>query len=77
MANEDVIVYLKTPLLKMSAKEAMPDNAYRIQAKLVGEKEGGVMLKVQALGNDKIWQEPPAVKQMFVPYHKIDFISYD
>lgn len=77
MENQNVIVYLNTPLIKLESKMAMPDNAYRIKGKVISKDADGLSLQVKAIGDEKRWNDSPPLKKIYLPIHKVDFISLE
>ncbi|HBF12669.1 MAG TPA: hypothetical protein DDW49_04655 [Deltaproteobacteria bacterium] len=76
MINEDVIIFLNTPLIAQESGGKTQTTIHKIKAKVLKEEGGGFVLQVKSLGNDKGWQEAPAsLKEIFLPTHKIDFAA--
>ncbi|MDO8519851.1 MAG: hypothetical protein Q7T11_06780 [Deltaproteobacteria bacterium] len=75
MINQEVIIYLNTPLIQINPKAG---GIQKIRAKVVSQDAGGIFVTVKELADGKAWlEELQGLKKLFIPYHKIDFISLE
>lgn len=75
MINQEVIIYLNTPLVQLGPKA---EGIQKIRAKVLSEDAGGYLISVKELADGKTWTEgTQGLKKIFIPYHKIDFISLE
>lgn len=73
MINQDAIIYLNTPLIRIG--DEMMESIIRVRGKVVGEGPQGYVIQVKAVGDEKKWEEETSFpKKIFLPLHKIDFI---
>ncbi len=77
MTNEQVTIYLNTPLVAPQPKGTLVERASMIRGKVLSELQGGIFVQIKAIGNEKGWSEHCPFKKIFVPHHKIDFVSVD
>jgi hypothetical protein len=74
MENQDVIIYLNTPLAQPQPK-SLEENTYQIKGKVVQYDASGITLLLKALGNDRGWSKSLSdIKKIFFPMHKIDYV---
>jgi hypothetical protein len=79
MEGRDAKIFLKTPLFRFKymhegEEKQLLDNAVRIRGKVVAEKSGGVVIRVEALSNLKQSESELPFKEIFIPFSKVDFI---
>lgn len=79
MEGKSVEIFLKTPLFRFKylqdgKEQQLIENAVRIEGKVVEENEGGFVVKVKDVSNQRERQKPLPFEQIFIPYDKIDFM---
>ena len=75
MVNQEIVIYLNTPLIQMEIQSKV---IQKIRAKIVSEDAGGYVVSVKAVADGKKWNDDTqGLKKIFIPYHKIDFISLE
>lgn len=74
MTNDNVTVYLNTPLFNSSQKGLGLEGILMIRGKIFDESSAGITLQVKGIGNEKRWLEETPFKKMIIPHHKIDFM---
>ena len=77
MTNEQVIIYLNTPLVSHQPKGGTTFLSTQIRGKILEESAGGVLIQVKGIGNEKGWNDNNPFKKIFLPHHKINFIAVD
>ncbi|MBI2339517.1 MAG: hypothetical protein HYU99_03985 [Deltaproteobacteria bacterium] len=75
MNNQNVIVYLNTPLLETELDGQRIESISRLKGKILAQAAEGFFLQVKAVGDEKGWASPPPFTRIFIPIHKIDFIT--
>ncbi len=75
MINDDVCVYLNTPLHLPHDERA---NIIRVEGKLILKEDGGITLKLKGVFGEKGKIElKVAVKHIYIPAHKVDCVVAD
>ena len=75
MNNQNVIIYLNTPLVQLEKDQG--EVIFQIKGKIVAEEVLGFQVQIKAVGNEKGWGEKSSLKKVFIPIHKIDYISIE
>ncbi len=81
MKDRQVEILLQTPLLIVGEREAIKQkpvlaHVSRVFGKIVQENSGGVWLEVKSIGSEKALDRSPPWKEIFIPYHKIDYVVF-
>lgn len=81
MKDQNVEVLLHTPLLVITGRDEIREkpvleNLLRIQGKVISESSGGIRLTVKAVGSERALEKNPHFSEIFIPYHKIDYIIF-
>ena len=74
MSQENVTIYLHTPLSNPDSKNTGVDEIACIKGKIISESAGGFVIQVKAAGNGKKINDDFAFKKIFIPQYKIDFM---
>lgn len=74
MSQENVTIYLHTPLSDPEYKGNTMNEITCIKGKIISESAGGFVIQVKSAGNGKKWNEDFAFKKIFIPQYKIDFM---
>lgn len=75
---QQAIIYLHTPLMYPDAKEEKGAPALRLKGKILSRDASGITLEVQASAGVKGWIDgSPYGKRIFIPLHKIDYLSFE
>ncbi len=72
--NEQVTLYLNTPLVSIKPRQAGEVDILIIKAKVLEETASGLLIQMKAAGNEKAMLDNLPFKKILVPTHKIDFI---
>ena len=74
MINQNVIIYLNTPLIETGVEEGRVALIARLKGKILAQGSEGFLLQTKAAGDKKGWNDSTTVKKIFVPVHKVDYI---
>jgi len=79
MEGKNVEIFLKTPLFTFKyvfekEEKQLLEGAVRISGKVTGEKTQGVVVKVEAISNQKTSESKLPFEDIFVPFSKVDYI---
>lgn len=75
---QQAIIYLHTPLMHPGANEEKGAPALRLRGKILSRDASGIYVDVQAVAGAKGWVDgSPYGKKIFIPLHKIDYLSFE
>lgn len=75
MNGQNVTVYLNTPLLVEEKNPHFPPQLFRLKGKLTEWREGGVLIHLKEMGDEKSLSKVNQV--VFIPLYKVDHIVAD
>ncbi|OGQ08508.1 MAG: hypothetical protein A3G32_09475 [Deltaproteobacteria bacterium RIFCSPLOWO2_12_FULL_40_28] len=75
MEGQNVTVYLNTPLLVAEKNPHFPPQLFRLKGKLTEWNEGGILLNIKEIGDEKSLTKVNQV--VLIPLHKVDHIVAD
>ena len=77
MNNQNVVVYLNTPLWKSGLEREKVENIFRLKGKVLAQASEGFFIQVKSAGDGKKWADHTGIGKIFLPIHKIDFIAVE
>lgn len=77
MLNQNVVVYLNTPLVGTGAEGERVELIARLKGKILAQGNEGFLLQAKAVGDKKGWNDSTPIKKIFIPVHKVDYILLD
>ncbi|MBI4412196.1 MAG: hypothetical protein HY541_06910 [Deltaproteobacteria bacterium] len=77
MINQNVIVYLNTPLLESGLEGGKIENIFRLKGKVLAQAPEGFFILVKSAGDEKKWDDRSDIGKIFLPLHKIDFVAIE
>lgn len=77
LINQSVVVYLNTPLTKSGLEGEKIENIFRLKGKVLAQSAEGFFVQVKSAGDEKKWDDRGGMGKIFLPLHKIDFITVE
>ena len=76
---QQVVVRLHTPLITPQGnQEERRAETMRLKGKIFSKEVSGIYVEVQAVAGVKGWVDgSPYGKKIFIPFHKIDYLSFE
>ena len=74
MANENVTIYLNTPLMHTQDKALPEDGATIIKGKIIEQTPLGPIIQIKATGTVRDMHDSVLFKKILLPAQKIDFM---
>jgi len=81
MIGKTIVAFLKSPMfpvkIELDGKRVeIPRNVIQLKGEVLKEKGAGLVLRVQAMGADdlSIVGDDVGVKEIFLPFAKVDFL---
>ena len=73
--DQNITVFLSTPLSPLSYKDQEQADVFIIQAKVLEQVGAGLILEVQKALNQEKKPSLLKVKKIFLPFSKVDYIT--